>query len=190
MMQFIGAVVTFVAGALIADRAGKFGDNLVRTYNLAPIYDLYDETIGYMNEQLWYLPDFTIAILYVLTLLLWSLSILNINLTLLFYELGILYIIRGIACRLTIGYISRRGITCRGAVQGGANCYISDLVISGHTMTASVLFYSVVDVCDSNWLVIIYTIIWVLSVSSNLFVGDHYSSDVFLGLVLPWLLHY
>lgn len=191
-MHVIGPAVTIATGLTVANYAGKFGDRKVDIKEgeyAIPKYDMYFDNVKYMNTELWFMPDLCLVILYGMTFLLHVVGLFNVDYVRFGYELGTLYIIRGIACRLTVGYVSPRSLATSD-IKGGANCYITDLVISGHTMTASVLFCNVLDVCTSNWLVMLYTIVWAVSVSSNLFVGDHYSSDVFIGLVLTWLLHY
>lgn len=191
MLQFIGSVVLLVTGAILADHAGKFGDNIADDNSyVTPRYDMYYDLINRIDVSLWYVPDMSITVLYGLTLVLHLFGVIKIAFTKLIFELGVLYIIRAIACRLTVGYSSPRSTVTYGKIKGGTNCYVSDLVISEHTMTASILFCTVFDVCNSNWLLALYGVIWFVSVSSNLFVGDHYSSDVFIGLVITYLLHY
>lgn len=192
------AIATMVVGVVLSNAAGRFGDAIADTYPIQiPKYDLYLDTVGYITKRLWFMPDLTLVLLGSTGLMACLFNYISIDYEQFIYELGLLYIIRAVACRLTVGYVSPRRVITRGLVSGGANCYYSDLVVSGHTMTACMMYYFMFDELrrdirntDNITVLSCVTMLWIVSVSSNLIVGDHYSSDVFLGLVLPYLLHY
>ena len=73
--------------------------------------------------------------------------------------------------------------------KGGFNSGSFDLVISGHTMLKVLLFLHLYDQ-SPLWYSLPAGVFAVFAVSSNLLVGDHYSSDIILAVVLTYLSHY
>lgn len=190
-MQFVVPVATLTLGTGLAKHAGKFGDKIVtddlwapRQY-MVPKYDMYFDNFKF-HVNWWFVPDLTLSLLFLMLFF----QMYLVNYSKLIFELGVVYIIRAIACRLTVGYVSLRRAMTFGQIKGGGNCYYSDLVVSGHTLTACIFYFNILDIYDNNIFLIVYTLIWAISVGSNLFVGDHYSSDVFLGIIISFLLHY
>ena len=103
---------------------------------------------------------------------------------------GFVFLIRGLCIATTSGYVSYRKKIGKHKQQHGANSNYTDLVISGHTMTACLLFYNIID--SNCGLVYLYVscVMTTFSVFVNLLVGDHYVSDLIIAVTLSCLAHY
>ncbi len=72
--------------------------------------------------------------------------------------------------------------------SSGSNANFSDLIVSGHVGITFIIMCSILSYGDC-WQKIISTWIAVGQAYVNLAVGDHYTSDVVLAVVMAVLLH-
>ena len=173
--------------SLTTSRVSYNSDILAKNLCITPIYDVWHNNISnyiiFLGE-LWWLPD--------VTLLINMLGIMALDynqLELFIYQLSILYTIRLFACGSTIGYVSPRYVITNNN-YGILNNYCTDLYISGHTLTATLMWCFMMDINHDLLAIITLTVVCLISIISNLIIGDHYTADVIVGIALPILLHW
>jgi len=163
---------------------GKANDKLA-VYNsiyesdyLTPIYDVYFSHNKAFLIDHHYLPDLILFINMLLSC--WFIEDYNLLLN----SLIAFYLIRGICIFITVGYVSVRFLEKKKINQKGTNTIFTDLCISGHVGMCCIL-----SLCVVNPVIRFLSLILSgLMIFVNLAVGDHYSSDVFLGTVLAVLI--
>ncbi len=204
--MFSFSLLLFCISAWLNNHVGKFSDGLVNANvgpnYLTPIYDVYYSNVNRIFTNYHMLPDICTGILFITAVIIhgevsfanFYLSYNLYNIEQILYQTSILYLIRATACRSTIGYASKRHTLPANKSlnnMAGLNCYFSDLVISGHTITSTISFCFLFDVYAEQLTQIISVVLmWLVSVSSNLLIGDHYTSDIFIAIVLTFLLHW
>lgn len=98
-----------------------------------------------------------------------------------------LYFIRGVAIGLTSGYSSYRHASgLYNEDERNMSRFFSDLVVSGHVGVVWLLIFEVLGRC-AFYKKIIWIFMGTMSVAVNLLVGDHYCSDIWLGIILAGL---
>lgn len=102
----------------------------------------------------------------------------------------VFYSIRGICIATTTGYTSMRQHKGHhgGKKETGMNFAHTDLVISGHTGGAWIMALDIMQY-GSGWKPVVSLMLAISSAFFNLANGDHYTSDVILGMLLPALIH-
>jgi hypothetical protein len=162
-------------------------DLLTSSIICTPTFDIYHHLIGENLRFLflyWWVPD--------LTLLITMFSIMFLSyedIEKFIYQLSLLHIIRNLACISTTGYISPRYVYSRCKI-GITNACCSDLYISGHSMTATLVWCFI---HDTNINIVLYLFICFIAFStvlSNLLIGDHYTADVIVGVSLAMCIHW
>ena len=153
---------------------------------LVPLYDVWYSNFGAPLINYSYLPDILIwiNILLLIPCLVYNTFIHFINV------LCFLFTIRGLCIFSTSGYVSYRKKNTDVLLVTSINNSYTDMVISGHTMTSILLFCHIYDSECSSLYVIISSIITFFSIFTILLVGDHYVSDILIGLTLSFLSHY
>lgn len=152
-----------------------------------PTFDIYHNLIGSNLRCLfryWWVPD---SMLLITMLFIPLLSYEDIEKFI--FQLSLLHMVRNLTCISTTGYLSPRYIYSRCKV-GIMNGCCSDLYISGHSMTATLVWCFI---HDTNINIVLYSLISCiafLAVVSNLLVGDHYTADVIVGVSLAMCIHW
>lgn len=168
---------------------------------LQPNYDIYFSNIGWKILDYHELPNM-LLIICVIIFIVTSISISNYKLFAL--EHSILLWIRILVISSTIGYRSYRTIyyiknnidydahknKSSIHLQKRLNAHYSDLAISGHALASCLLMIISIENTSNIFLQILIGSICSISILSNLVVGDHYTSDIILAIVITVLLHY
>jgi membrane-associated phospholipid phosphatase len=162
-------------------------DLLTSNIICTPTFDIYHHLIGGNLRFLfryWWVPDSMLCItMLFITLLSYE------DIEKFIFQLSILHMVRNLACISTTGYLSPRYIynRCKAGIMNGC---CSDLYISGHSMTATLLWCFIHDANINIILYMIISCIAFLAVVSNLLVGDHYTADVIVGVSLAMGIHW
>lgn len=167
----------WISSIFFSNIVGKVSDQRCVNYYTVPVYDIWNEYFFYL-PNLWFLPDIFIGIFAGIFINSCSLD------TILDFLLkhAILNFIRCACCFSTTGYVSIRYDRFN-SNQGMFNCYFSDMCISGHAMTMTLLYLFTYTIS-----VYFMTGLLLVSLLSILMVGDHYTSDVILGISLSLLI--
>ncbi len=148
-----------------------------------PLYDIFycNVSDNFLMFDKFYMPDMFVIISLFLAYP-YSLSYAFIKLHM------ILLLVRFLCVISTSGYSSIR-YAYRGDTRGMFNRAHNDLVISGHTMYKTLCLLFILS--NSGILYGLFCcIIIVAGILSNLLVGDHYTSDIILGVTLSILIYY
>lgn len=178
LIAFLSLAVVLYVTTIISRRM----DHVVRnsaTY-IRPVHDLYHSNYDtYLIRNHW-----IVDVICGITWLCWA-SVVTWQQTInTVISLTLMYLIRLISISTTYGYVSPRFI--QGGVSDrhvGANCFISDLTISGHVSTVTIMCADMLKY-GNYWQKIIACVLNLAAIYCNLANGDHYTSDVFLGLVI------
>ena len=163
----------------------KISDKTVDKRGTVPIYDIMISNIGIPLIDYYYLPDVFIgvSIMLFLPFVTYATYIQFIK------EHMTILLIRSSAILSTMGHISARYNVQKRSL-GYFNAGFSDLVISGHATTMALLLCYVLDLSNMWQYSVISFILIVFGILSNILNGDHYTSDVVLGMALVYFVHY
>ena len=163
----------------------KISDKTVGKRGTVPIYDIMISNIGIPLIDYYYLPDVFIgvSIMLFLPFVTYATYIQFIK------EHMTILLIRSSAILSTMGHISARYNVQKRSL-GYFNAGFSDLVISGHATTMALLLCYVLDLSTMWQYSVISFILIVFGILSNILNGDHYTSDVVLGMALVYFVHY
>lgn len=151
-----------------------------------PVYDLWFSNFSAPLIEHHYLPDLSLLVMFCLAYQ----YITYITLMHFVRVYRFVYIVRCLCIATTSGYVSYRKKEGNHLQVFGANSSYTDLVISGHTMTAMLLFCVIYDSECSEHYLVISSLTATMSVVSNLLVGDHYVSDLVIAIALSCLAYY
>lgn len=160
----------------------KFIVLLLESNTVIPVYDIfyYNADNSCLMFDRFYLPD-VFAIISLLLTYPHSLSTPFIKMHI------VLLIIRFLCVISTSGYSSLRYAYNRDE-RGLMNNLHNDLIVSGHAMYKTLCLMFIVNNCSVLYSIICMPII-IFGILTNLFVGDHYTSDVILGVSLAILIY-
>ena len=170
-MLFLKCIGLLVV-ALLNDRIAALNDKCSNPF-LCPTYDLYHSNFPALLLQHHYLADLNIVLL----LLQWCPTYEILHEALSAYI--VLYSIRVLCIASTSGYLSPRKIQTIHKQTLGTNRRFTDMVISGHMLSSCIIAFS-------NPSTLAYVLVCA-SAFINLSNGDHYTSDIILGVALPYL---
>ena len=204
-------------GILIANRwtADKSDGYMETRHRTVPHYDLFHSNVRRppcINHH--YLADLFICLLIVL----WAPHVTVLTYSRFLSVFVFLFTVRFACIHSTIGYVSMRKAK-NYDMGAGSNKNFTDMVISGHTITAVLIWLNILDTLHPDipeigfidhvlpsiypseiynivsdvllhWYTIVAFLATIASVLSNLFVGDHYTSDLIIATTLVYLAHY
>lgn len=157
------------------------------TANNVPQYDCVISNFGTPLRDWFYAVDY---FLFLSIMLLLPFASLELYCKFVF-EHAILIVARGLSICATVGYVSFRKFethpdTPPSLIRSGGN---SDLTVSGHTMVQTLILCFIHDVAPLWYFYgtsfIVFTGLAIIVLS-----GEHYTSDVILGSVLAFFVHY
>jgi hypothetical protein len=177
----------YISCLYISHVTSKYSDNIsskCSTHSI-PSYDLFNYYFGAPLMKYYWLADASAMIMILLAYP--YIHLIDMNR---FYLVnGTLLLIRALAVTSTIGYISMRGRSMIKTQKTiASNCH-TDLVVSGHSIINTLIFLNILQVAP-----FIYTIsilpTYIFCVLTALLIGDHYTSDIILGIALSILTHH
>ena len=182
-MIFEGLVLLFCLW--LNYNANRFSDSKSKkcTY---PSYDIFHSNISCKLMHHPYLSD----LLLLFTALQWLTVSSQITTASFFLKTAFFYFIRAVTLRLTVGFASPRYyFGLHHNAKNGTNNHFMDLTISGHVGLTTLYC---LDLCllGNNWHRIFAVVNLINSVMMNLLIGDHYSSDLWLGFIIPCLIYW
>ena len=182
---YINAPLAVLIGYL-NNYMGRHHDKYARRPYLKPFYDIYHSNFGIPLHRMYWLADIVIVILAILWLTVCDWQALEE----IIHMYIAMYSIRLACISCTSGYVSPRKLhTDHQQLYGTNNCF-TDMCISGHLLTTCILAFSVLDLTDNIEEQSIAITLIIMSFGINLLNGDHYTSDLILGVVLPYIAHY
>ena len=185
--MFYSLIIFFGFVSIISGIISSNSDKLTSNSSLVPTFDIYHHFLGYNLRsffRFWWIPDSLLLMTIVFVCFLQYKEFEQF-----IYELCILQIIRILACVSTVGYVSPRYFYNRCHLGFTNNCF-SDLYISGHSLTATLIWCFMYDKNLSFIWYSLITLIAFLAVVSNLLVGDHYTADIRVGVSLAMAVHW
>ena len=163
----------------------RISDSTVGKRGTVPIYDIIISNIGIPLIEYYYLPDMFIGI----SLLLAAPFVTYATYIQFIKEHMTILLIRSSAILSTMGHISAR-YNIQKKTLGHLNAGFSDLVISGHATTMALLLCLILDL-SPTWIYSAVSFVLIsFGILSNILNGDHYTSDVILGIALVYFIHY
>jgi hypothetical protein len=158
---------------------GRRNDKYVREKICSvPSYDLYISNFPVFLMEYHFLPDLLLVTNIVI-------SCMFVEYKLLINSLLIFYLIRLLVIYSTVGYVSFRFYKMKNTESYLSNSLFTDLCISGHVGCSFIISLCI---CENNIIQSISLLISSLLAFVNLACGDHYSSDVILGIILSILI--
>ncbi len=184
--KFVGLFVVLYATIEIT----KLSDKRCRQKRILmiPAYDIYYSHVSCWLANYHLIPNIILSI----TLALWCTIYTDDVMSAILNKLIVFYGIRLVSISTTQGFVSYRyyhhKYNLDTGLLWGANSSCSDLTISGHAGLAWLL---VCDILQHGECYQKNIAVWlgIAQIYTNLAVGDHYTSDLFIGWILAVLIH-